>query len=94
MIADQASRSFLGAAVVTCDWDARRTGRGGACDFCGAGEDARALEFGRFLATAERSNRIAQAAVAEAMAPWANLFSRCAAIHASTSGLTLVPRRK
>jgi len=28
-----------------------------------------ALEFGRFLATAERSNRIAQAAVAEAMAP-------------------------
>ena len=22
---------------------------------------------------------------------WANLFSRCAAIHASTSGLTLVP---
>ena len=27
------------------------------------------LEFGRFLATAERSNRIAQAAVAEAMAP-------------------------
>src|SRR6516162_9413497 len=25
---------------------------------------------------------------------WANLFSRCAAIHASTSGLTLVPRRR
>src|SRR6516162_11812213 len=25
---------------------------------------------------------------------WANLFSRYAAIHASTSGLTLVPRRK
>ena len=33
-------------------------------------------------------------AIASATAAWANLFSRCAAIHASTSGLTLVPRRK
>src|SRR5215469_7403917 len=33
-------------------------------------------------------------AIASATAAWANLFSRCAAIHASTSGLTLVPWRK
>src|SRR5215471_19961758 len=33
-------------------------------------------------------------AIASATAAWANLFSRCAAIHASTFGLTLVPRRK
>src|SRR6516225_5992893 len=33
-------------------------------------------------------------AIASATAAWANLSSRCAAIHASTSGLTLVPRRK
>src|SRR6516225_12481061 len=33
-------------------------------------------------------------AIASATAAWANLFSRCAAIHASSSGLKLVPRRK
>ena len=35
----------------------------------GAMTAERSLVFGHFLATAERSNRIAQAAVAEAMAP-------------------------
>jgi len=39
--------------------------------------------------TAERSNRIAQAAIASATAAWANLFGRCAAIHASTSELNI-----
>src|SRR5262249_20631130 len=38
--------------------------------------------------------RNTRGAIASAAAAWANLFSRCAAIHASTSGLALVPRRK
>ena len=45
------------------------------------------LAFWRHLPQHEGRHSVATAA-------WANLSSRCAAIHASTSGLTLVPRRK
>jgi len=45
------------------------------------------LAFWRHLPQHEGRHSVATAA-------WANLFSRCAAIHAPTSGLTLVPRRK
>src|SRR6516164_5503607 len=43
----------------------------GSCKLvsCPRASQATPLEFGRFLATAERSNRIAQAAVAEAKGP-------------------------